>query len=261
VPITLEENMKSKGFTLIEVAIVMLIITMLIGASILPMRAQRESSNIQKALKDLRIIEEAIYGFAIAQGRLPCPASRLSVPLGTEDTTVNGTGLDCDQPIGFVPAATLGLTGEVSCDGYLLDPWKNPYRLSITSIDNNAVDGMDFISNGEMTGIGIGNLAPDINVCIDQACATPLATNAAAVIFSMGGNWATSSGVDQDENAGEGTHNRAAGCGGGSYGISNDNIYVSHGRIEQGANQFDDVIIWMSPNILYAKMLAAGQLP
>ena len=58
-----------RGFTLIEVAIVMLILGVLLAAVITPMGAQRESNKIKMAQRELKSIEEALYGFAIASDR------------------------------------------------------------------------------------------------------------------------------------------------------------------------------------------------
>ena len=123
---------------------------------------------------------------------------------------------------------------------------------------------MDYMSNAKMraaTGIGMANLAPNLRVCREQACDNTLITDAVAVYFSMGQDWPTSSGTDQDENAGEATVNNAAGCPAKTYDIGNDNDHVYHERVETGNNQFDDIVMWMSPNNLFTKMLAAGQLP
>ena len=251
---------KHTGFTLIEVAIVMLIIAALISAAILPLSAQRDTAHIKQAREELKSIEEAIYGFAISQGRLPCPADETTN--GSEAATANGGGLDCDVAMGFVPAVTLGLKGEVNCDNLLIDPWGNPYRYSVTTVDTAAA-GMDFVSAGEMQAIGAAALTPDLRVCgnIDNNCsavtaaADIVADNVVAVFFSMGKNWQNPSNAE-DENAGEDAP--LAGCV--NYDVSNDRFFYSSTPRETGNRQFDDIVSWISPNILYAKLLAAGQL-
>lgn len=61
------------GFTLIEMAIVLLILAALLSYTFMPLRAQLETANIKEARGKLAEIEQAIYGFAIANGRMPCP--------------------------------------------------------------------------------------------------------------------------------------------------------------------------------------------
>jgi len=263
---SLQTNNNIKGFTLIEVAIVMLIVTFLIGSALMPLRAQRESANIQQAREELKVIGDALYGFAITNGHLPCPA----IPgLGNN----GGAGTDCNSFHGFVPSVGLGITGKTNCDGLMIDPWGNPYRYSITNTDAGFVvgGGADFVRTGEIQGESqspnnLSTLTPDFRICSDvsNACngatipVRVVADNVVAAWFSMGSQWQNPS-TPENQNAGEATVNST--CGLPAYNISNDTFFYSSNRIETGANRFDDIMFWMSPNILYAKMLAAGQLP
>lgn len=251
--LTLEYRLTNSGFTLIEVAIVLLIMGFLLGALITPMGAQRESNNIKLAKQEINTIQEAIYGFAIANGRMPCSAQPGS---GAESFT----GIICDNnSIGFIPSASLGIVGNVNCDGLLLDPWGNPYRYSVTNTDvNGGGASPDFTTVGDIAAVTPAALNPDIRICTTSACAANLTAEAVAVIYSMGSNWNALGGADETENSGEA--NIASTCGLVNYGTSNDNDYVSHGRIESGANQFNDIVSWISANILYAKLLAASIL-
>ena len=247
---------KINGFSLIEMAIVMLIIGALIGSAILPLKAQRDSNNIKQTRAELKTIEEAIYGYAIANGRLPCPAQPGS---GAESVVA---GVCANNSIGFVPSTTLGISGNTNCENLMVDAWGNPYRYSVTEDDDNGANGPDFTSPTDIAAIGPAALNPDLNVCTNSACAPAsaiLTDRAVAVIYSMGKNRNNTAGVDEDQNGGEGTIASGA-CVTGDYGVGTDNEYVSHLQIEAGANQFDDIMLWISPNILYAKLLAAGQL-
>ena len=107
-----------RGFSLIELAIVLVVVGLLIGYLILPLGMQRENRNIAEARAKLQEIEEALYGFAIANNRLPCPTTP-----GQNGQEVGGGGADCGTNRGFVPSNTLGITGAVDCDGLLVDPW------------------------------------------------------------------------------------------------------------------------------------------
>ena len=257
--------MKHSGFTLIEMAIVMVIIGALIGAALFPLTAQRESSKIIKAKEQLVLIEEAILGFAAANGRLPCPANNING--GGEARTAVTNGNDCDQPRGFIPAAALGLRGNVSCDGYLLDPWNNPYRYSVIAQNSGAAtDGMDFFNNNRMRTLGFNGLTNSatnfgMRVCADSACTRVLINNAVAVYYSLGKHWTSFRGVDERQN-GRTNYAQAAACtSSNNYRISNNNVYVNHNKVETGNNQFDDIVMWLSPNILYSKLLDAQQMP
>lgn len=234
------------GFTLIEVAIVLLIVGFLLGAIITPMGAQRETLRIKQAREELKMIEEALYGFVIAKQRLPCPAQPGS---GSANPDAAGPCAPVNAR-GFVPSTTLGLTGRFNCDNLLLDPWGNPYRYSVTRSNGRAF-------TTDIPAVGVAALTPNLRICGDAACGVVLTTEAVAVIYSMGSGWNTLGGADETENA---ETTIASGCGLSNYRKSSDNRYVHRDRVEAGANQFNDIVRWISPNILYAKLLAAGVL-
>lgn len=99
---TLAPTRQRKGFTLIEVAIVMIILGLLIGlgAELLPMLVK------QNKLKDNRMLvreaRTAIVGYALATGRLPYASS-----------TANGSQTS-GRLSGYLPWATLGIQGRDS---------------------------------------------------------------------------------------------------------------------------------------------------
>jgi prepilin-type N-terminal cleavage/methylation domain-containing protein len=257
------------GFTLIEMAIVLLILAALLSYTFMPLRAQLETANIKEARGKLAEIEQAIYGFAIANGRMPCPTlpgqGGLSVP--QNPTPPNAS---CNSSIGFVPSVSLGLKGETNCDGLLLDPWGRPYRYSVTDDDSGDGDGNDdFVVSNELRDVGVANAGPDLRVCrnLDAACLAGagtapedrIADNVVAVIFSMGTKSRANSAAE-DENAGEGG-TLASTCGLAAYPIGNDRFYYAAQRREIAGQEFDDQLIWISPSILYGKLLQAGQIP
>ncbi len=264
------------GFTLIEIAIVLVIIASLLSYAFMPLRAQMETANIKKAHLKLNEIEESLYGFAIANERLPCPTlpgqGGIAQPAILDATPPIVAGADsCTVNIGFVPSTTLGLKGEVNCDGLLMDPWGRPYYYSVTNADaSNNWD--DFVERGQLKSIanggeGIDAVNPDIQICnnLDVNCtagapASAISTNnAVAVIFSRGTRSRPNS-ADENENAGEGA-NIASGCGLAAYQIGNDRFYYGASRREINGQEFDDIVTWISPNRLYSKMLKAGIIP
>ncbi|MCW8933485.1 MAG: prepilin-type N-terminal cleavage/methylation domain-containing protein [Gammaproteobacteria bacterium] len=262
------KNFKQHGFTLIEIAIVFVIIAVLLSYTFMPLRAQLETKNIKEARSKLVEIEEALYGFAIANNRLPCP----TIPGNNGVANPLNPAADCGNAniiggyIGFVPSNTLGIKGEVNCDGLLIDPWGRPYLYSVAFIDVGANGLGDFVVAGDiLTEGGPGAMAANIiKVCNDLTvnCGAAVGagvastTNALAVIFTMGTRDRANSTVE-NENAGEGG-TRPSTCGLPAYQIGNDQQYYAAKRIESGVNVFDDIVIWISPNILYSKLLQAG---
>lgn len=61
------------GFTLVEMAVVLIIIGLIVGSLVTPLTMQMELHNKQETKKTLDTIKEALIGFALANGRLPCP--------------------------------------------------------------------------------------------------------------------------------------------------------------------------------------------
>lgn len=230
----------SSGFSILEMAIVMVIVATLLGGLLVSISQTQEMNNRTDAENTLDEIKEALYGFAQANGRLPCPATTTSI--GAEAPIGGGA---CTQRFGFVPWSTLGLSGSVNTDNLLLDSWLSPYRYAVSNQNGNA-----FTTAGQMSVVTMGVLAPDLRICDSNTCATVLFDSAPAVILSLGADWATFTSADEVENSGEATVN--------GYRQANDNDFVSAAYIE---DVYDDMMTWLSPSVLYTKMIAAGQLP
>ncbi|TBV83325.1 MAG: prepilin-type N-terminal cleavage/methylation domain-containing protein [Desulfobulbaceae bacterium] len=238
------------GFTLVEIAIVLVIIGLLLGGLLIPFGQKQETIRRSDTRAQLAEVEKALYGFAQARGRLPCPATPESE--GAEARDEDGV---CTVLHGFVPAATLGLSGPVNADGLLLDAWKNPLRYSVdVGFTEASVDDGTGVYSGvkgefRKTPPGTG----DLRITLPPAGGT---VPAPAVVLAMGKNWASFTSDNEEENAGEDTIN--GGPSGISYRIAADEDFVSTTYSEA---YFDDMIIWLSPFILYHKMIKANQLP
>ncbi|MBK9020581.1 MAG: prepilin-type N-terminal cleavage/methylation domain-containing protein [Sulfuritalea sp.] len=245
-------TLAQRGFTLVELAIVMFIVALLLGGMLLPLSAQqdvRSYGDTQKLLTDAR---DALQGFAMANDRLPCPAS--STSNGVEDPPGGGP---CAHPHdGFFPAATVGMA-PVDGSGYLIDGWgsnaDNRVRYAVSTANTNALT-----TGSGMKTAGITALAPDLRICnaganvsnpgptADCAANTALATDAVAVIYSLGKNAGTGgAGTDETHNPNPRSTTVA------------DRAFVN---AQQGTN-FDDQMIWLSKGTLFNRMVASGRLP
>lgn len=246
---TLPQTQKQQtGFTLVEMAIVLIILGFLLAALLLPLQAQRDVSAQLETERLLDNAKKALLGFAQAQGRLPCPATNNGTGVFPDDTgTANpeGGGV-CVVQTGFLPAKTLGLTPADS-QGYALDAWDNRIRYGITTANASA-----FTSNDGMNTTGIANLTPDLCVsatasAITCPANTNLINNAVAVIYSLGATGTQGSGgIDENQNLITPTNNR----------------FVSHTATGAGEpnGEFDHIVTWLSPYVLYNTMITAGQL-
>ncbi len=252
---------RARGFTLIELAIALFIISLALGALLVPLTtqiAQRKINDTQKTLED---IKETLLGFAVSNTRLPCPASATSNGVesfctnagpsacGAELLTYQAHGTCFAQYNGFVLGATLGLAA-VDAQGYALDAWGTRIRYAVTTAGNYTFT----IASGMRTTT-LTALAPDLIVCATStgitATTCPVAstlTNAApAVIYSLEPNANTAGGAGADEAAN----------------LQNDQVFVSHVRSDSSNpnGEFDDIVTWLSENVLYNRMVTAGQLP
>ena len=114
-------SVKASGFTLIEMAVVMVIVGILISitATILPTMIQ--SAKIKKARAVLEKFDYAMEGYISATGRCPCPDTDND---GLENRNDSGTVDDasddtCTAYTGSLPYLTLGLSSGN-------DNWQNP---------------------------------------------------------------------------------------------------------------------------------------
>ena len=233
---------RQPGFTLAELAIALVIFSLLIGGMFVSISTQLESRRISDTQKTLDQVREALIGFLVANGRLPCPAAS-----GATGVELPAGGGVCTNPYnGFVPAITLGLT-PTNTSGYLLDGWGYPVRYAVTASDTSA-----FTTAAQIRALLIdGNTAtpaPNLRVCTTSACATVLVNDAPAVIFSTGSNGGllpATGGADEAENT------------------DNDITFVQRERTIDAASNaivFDDVVTWLSQHVLYNRLIAAGAI-
>ena len=108
------------GFSLLELAIVLLIVGVLLGGLIMPLSARMEQQRFATTREQLDVIQDALTGYALARDSLPCPAT----PASDGQSAITGGG--CTRQHGFVPAVTLGLPGAQNEDQLLLDAWGSP---------------------------------------------------------------------------------------------------------------------------------------
>ncbi len=270
-------NIEQTGFTLIEVSIVLLIVTILLGYTIAMFPVQQELKQYRQAQKEIQEIKRALVGFAQINGRLPCPA----MPSSQGRESVGGGG-NCTRYQGFVPATTLGISGRLNGDRLLADPWGSPYRYAVADTDFDGNGSDDFVTSGEMKNVGLVDSDGDGYIDLDGnliVCASS-STNAddcsggdylvgdpdsnsphlayagaPVVILSLGKNWSKTPTGEELENAGS---TLVAGSSGTQYTLDTDTVFAKpNGQRED----FDDIVDWISSNLLFSKMIEAGQLP
>jgi prepilin-type N-terminal cleavage/methylation domain-containing protein len=272
---------RTSGFTLVELAVVMTIVTILLTMTIYTLSAQTEQRNISDTQRRLEEARELVLSFAVLNGRLPCPASTTS----NGDESPSGGGACTDGYTGYLPGKVIGYT-PVDPAGYGLDAWGNRIRYAVSI---NSSIGANTFTTAPTTSAGIRgnynttgtNLTPsDLLICSSfgtsgstststPSCgavsdATPgvSVTNTkvvVAVIWSQGKNYNTAgySGISGQAGADEAYNNKVKSPANSVHGV-----FISHPPTPfSEANQFDDQMAWIPINVLYARMIAAGMLP
>src|SRR5688572_18807822 len=89
-----------RGFTLIELAVVVVVIALLLGSLLYPLNTQVEQRNVAQTQRVLEETREALIGYAMIHGRLPRPAA--SETDGSERGTCGG-GTPNDACTGYIP--------------------------------------------------------------------------------------------------------------------------------------------------------------
>jgi prepilin-type N-terminal cleavage/methylation domain-containing protein len=97
------------GFTLVELTIVMLIVSILLAGVMMPLSLQMEVRRYADTKKAMDQISEAVIGFLLANGRLPCPADPAIADgvanAGVERAACTAAGTN----VGVIPWVTLGV--------------------------------------------------------------------------------------------------------------------------------------------------------
>lgn len=226
------------GFTLVEIAIVLVIVGLMIGGLVTPLSMQLEQRKISETQQALDETREALVGFALRNGYLPCPA--ISAGNGLEDRSGNRcTG---EKRAGFLPWATLGLNK--------LDSWNHLFRYSVTPAFSDSA--------------ALFNLSTprDISIATRDShgalTAATLSNDIPAVILSHGKN-----GYGATTDQGTTIANASPGNADEQLNVNSATNFVARYATDNSSapgGEFDDIVAWVSPNILFNRMVAAQKI-
>ncbi len=257
-----------RGFSLIELAMVLFIVSLLVAGLLGPLSIRVEQRERLAAVDEMAQIEESLYGFAISNGRLICPdctnnagdCGGSTANDGLEDRFTNVDYLDCAADIGNLPWVDLAVNQ--------FDPWDRQYMYRVS---DDFADGPDDDEPDRNTALACFNsntgtsfaLCSQGDITVQDRGSTcpgtapgglPVANNIPALVFTQGKKLDTESPLScyEQENT------------------DGDTVFVSTNYSQhEGADAtdpdlnfyFDDIVIWISPHILMNRMVNAGRLP
>lgn len=241
---------RTRGFTLIELAIVMVIVTILIGGLAMPLSAQIQARRIAETKKTLEEARDAIIGYAMTHTAdhdgdpdtpprpyLPCPAD----DTGQEKRVGN----ICAQADGWFPWVDLGVSSQ--------DAWGNRLHYSVENREYaDKSKGMRDLASYTPPYVML-NIK---RICTDSTCTTLVADNLLVVVFSHGPNGWGARNIN-------GSTLKAPDSEDEKENTDADPSFVSRSpsRAGDAAGEFDDLVVWISDGVLRSRVCPAGGCP
>jgi prepilin-type N-terminal cleavage/methylation domain-containing protein len=258
----------SRGFTLIEISIVLVIAALLIAAGVGISVAMIDNTRARVTRQNMEAVKLALQGFIARNGRLPCPAVETLLPtdnlFGLEAATPGTCTGTVDLPggtfgafvvdaakRGVAPWKALGLTLEAASDG-----WGNQltYMVTVTATGKNfdtlaGMRGSIYVHSTTPVAAGLPGTGNQLNACSTTANDNMCNKAAVAVLISHGRNIFgayTSQGV-------------RAPLPTGAAEVENTNAdrFVVNA---EPSTTFDDLLIPLTPDDLLAPLAAQGAI-
>lgn len=256
-----EPAMRESAFSLLEVLVVLLIMTLAVSALAVPLAAQVQLRRHEETRRLLDEAKEALLGFAAAHGRLPCPASDAS--RGTESFGPGGdasNGQCASFHDGYLPGASLALS-PLDGEGFVRDAWMNPrnrirYAVFGASASINGVARPLTRTNGMQAATlpALGAEPHYLFICATGAAAnasgcgpasSQLTRRAAFVLLSAGANAFATPPPGSDE----------------ARNLDGDGVFVSREHSNRPGDEFDDIVQWTAVHLVVNRLILAGRLP
>jgi prepilin-type N-terminal cleavage/methylation domain-containing protein len=276
--------MRHRGFTLVELAVVLTIVVLLLGSLMYTLSAQTAQRNFEDTRRRLDQARELLLSYAIVNGRLPCPARSTSAGAEVRDAAGNCTTGGVDDYYGgtiaagvtggLLPAATIGYQ-QVDANGFAVDVWANRIRYAVAR-DNTGCTTTPpagtrlFTHSGNLKTYGVACQPDDLLVCkisttLNAGAAPPNCGGAAnqimsrslvvALVFSIGKNGANPTAANTDEATNLKTNAVLVPA------IHPLFVYHTPTTSEFATGEFDDQMTWITVGELYGRLIAAGVLP
>lgn len=247
------------GFTLIEIAVVLLIVGFITVAGVRLLSSTQEGLRARLTRQNMEAVKAALQAYMVRAGRLPCPAvetntttdSTYGLEAPTPGTCTGTTGLDSVAYRGVVPWKTLGMTTETAFDG-----WGRQITYAVTNTATNLTTATLSGLRGSLTlhttapiSLGLPATGNQINACSTTADDNVCNAAAAVMLVSFGQN------------------------GFGAYNVTGvqSPLPTSSAEVEntdadrnfvlaEPSSTFDDIVVPMSPGELLAPLYLQGMV-
>lgn len=225
-----------RGFSLVEMAVVLAIVGLLLGGLMMTLSAQQSVQRTQETRRLLVQAREALVGHAAIHGRLPCPAEPTlasGVAGAGIERTPNATGCAGGES-GVLPWATLGLP-ETDAWGRRFSYRVSPDFARSVAAPAKAAFALDTVGDNTVrvaaAGVALADAVPAVIVSHGA--------NGAGAYNASGTMLPASADADEIENH------------------DGDSDFVDKTPTES----YDDLVEWLATPTLMNRMLQAGRLP
>jgi prepilin-type N-terminal cleavage/methylation domain-containing protein len=244
------------GFTLIEVAVVLVIVGLLLAGGINLMSSSADTARYKQTQSDMQEVKEALITFYIQNHFLPCPDQHnnpTNASYGRSDYTAGSVtaGGTCANNRGWLPHIDLGVGGNG-------DGWGERYRYVVSGDSTNFFSNKQTSCNYTRPGVPTANTIriQDLNT----GATIYVAEWSAFSLISTGKN-------GQQTNAGVSDVDGAFNASGGYAGLNqreqenddNDSTLRYGTQVSDGTNVlFDDMVVWVGDMQLISELRKSG---
>lgn len=244
---------ESSGFTLVEIAIVLVVVGLLLGGLLMPLTMQVDLRRVEETIKEIDEINEAIVGFSLANGRLPCPADP-TIATGALNAGVELAACAGAAAVGVVPWTTLGVSET--------DAWGRRFTYRVTPTFADAVPSPAIGCPTQPPNASFSLCSAGDNTITDSA--VNIANTIPLVVVSHGKNgWGAylPSGTQMGPAVSADEIENYAGTATTFVSRTITAFQNPCGGAGQPRCEFDDVVGWVVPGALFNRMVAGGRLP
>ena len=157
--------MNRRGFTLLEMLVVIVILGVLITLGSRGIRSARISAKKAQAMMEMKSIETAVKAYRHKYGKLPAAVDQsFDVSLSGEKGDANSQSVisvltvSDNMPAAMNPAEMIFLDPQGNhAEGIFLDPWGYQYRIALDTDYNNRVviAGEEVRRNAALVSVGL----------------------------------------------------------------------------------------------------------